>query len=133
MTKKLGISEVLDSLKKEFSDIEKASEGKEGKYGFDVESIVLEIQFTATKVGKGGVNFAVVQAGGEYSKEEVQKITLELSPYVIDKELKFNPQKSDYENFKIRGEYDQPIKRPISFKKASKRKPITLKRKAHRR
>jgi len=62
--------------------LEKISKGK-GKYGFDVKKIELELQFTVTKVGKAGINLAIVEAGVERDKEEIQKITIELDPYKI--------------------------------------------------
>ena len=132
----LGISEILDKLKNEFEQIEKASENKPGKYGFDVKAAEIEISFIVTKKAKGGVNLVVVQAGGEYDKGEIHKIKLELEPYKIEEPPPYDDKRSDYENWKIQGGYDAPRKIPISLKKAKRSvrgKRVSLKRKSAKR
>lgn len=111
--KSLGISDVLDRLKNEFEQIEKASEGK-GKYGFDVKKIELELQFTVTKIGKGGINLAIVQAGGEYDKEEIQKISIQLDPYKIT-------ETSNEPIILKRARSDISLRRSIALKRKSQR------------
>jgi len=120
--KTLGISDVLDRLKNEFEEIEKSAEGKKGKYGFDVDKIELELAFTVSKKGKGGINLAIVEAGGEYEKQDIQKIKLELEPYKIKDE-----SEPDYKEWKRLGGYDDHKKSRISLKKA-RRKKISLKK-----
>ena len=120
----LGLSEILDKLKNEFEQIEKESDGK-SKYGFDVKRLAVEIAFVVTKKGKGGINLAVVQAGGEYSNQEVHKIKLELKPYKIEE---IEDEKTDYENWKIRGGYDKPRKSHFSLKRKAKKKSKHRKR-----
>ena len=115
----LGISEILDKLKNEFEQIEKESDGK-SKYGFDVKRLAVEIAFVVTKKGKGGINLAVVQAGGEYSNQEVHKIKLGLKPYKI-KEISSNYD-DDHTKWLIDNGYDRPRKTRITLKKKARRK-----------
>ncbi|MCH7647893.1 MAG: hypothetical protein IIA83_04725 [Thaumarchaeota archaeon] len=123
----LGIASILDSLKKEFNEIEEASKGKVGKYGFDVKGIELELQFTVSKKGKAGVNIWVVELGGEYAKEELQTIKIKLDPYQIDEDgFKHDLSQTALKNL------DEPLRKPIHLKRKATRRRISLRKSARR-
>lgn len=118
----LGISDILDKLKNEFKAIEKASENMKGGYAFDVKDIELELQFAVKKTGKSGVSIIVVEAGGEYNKEEIQTIRIQLYPYKTNDDFNTNSQSTSYEDWKIRGGYNIAPRRGITLKRKASAK-----------
>jgi len=134
MAKKgIGVTEILDKLKNEFSAIEKASEKMQKGYGFDVEEIELELQFAVTKGGKAGVNLMIVEAGGKYDKQEIQTIRIKLNPYKLEEES--TGKAKNYEDWKEKGGYNKKPKLPITLKRkaAAKRKASPKRKTAKRR
>lgn len=77
MKSNLGISELIERLKAELKDTQKIEDAL-----FYISGVQLEISFTVEKTAHSGVNFHVLQTGGQVTSNEVQKIVLELTPLV---------------------------------------------------
>jgi len=119
----LGLSDIIDKIKKEFIQLEKKSD-KKGKYQFDFNDIEVEISFLAKKVGKAGVNIVVAQLGGEYSSEQVHKIKFNITPYRMfddtSEDMPESPEK--YQKWWDDNGYGSRRKMKASAKKGTRRK-----------
>ena len=51
-----------------------------------VDEVNLELQVTVTKEGEAGVKIWVINAGGNYGRENVQKITVKLTSLISKEE-----------------------------------------------
>jgi hypothetical protein len=54
---------------------------------FSIDKVELELQVTVHKEGNAGIKIYVVEAGGKGSREDVQKVTVSLSPLLNKQEL----------------------------------------------
>jgi hypothetical protein len=54
---------------------------------FSVDQVVLELQVTVHKEGNAGIKIYVLEAGGKGSREDVQKVTVTLTPLLNKQEL----------------------------------------------
>jgi hypothetical protein len=72
----IDLTELLDSLRNQLKALEEA--GRKDPM-WRVKEATLKAQFVLVKKGEAGVK-ALITVGGEYSKEAVQEITLNLTP-----------------------------------------------------
>ncbi len=87
----IALAEVIQRLRDELQAATKLGEGQALR--FDVKALILELQVVVTKSAeakagaKGGIKFWVLnaessaEAQGKYEKSQLQKITLELTPF----------------------------------------------------
>jgi hypothetical protein len=79
---RIPLTEMIQSLKEEL--LEAQIQGKESKLQFALDSVEVELSVAVTKTGtgKGGIKFWVLEAGGEYQKEDsvTHKFTVVLKP-----------------------------------------------------
>lgn len=75
----IELSEVLGQLRKELLTAQSKIQGSDLK--FEVIDIEVELQVVTTKSGGGGVKF-IVEAAGNMSKAQTQKLKFKLRPKV---------------------------------------------------
>jgi len=135
--KNLGIYEVIQELKKEFAELEKPTASK---YRFDIKEVEIELSVAVKRKGKAGINVWIVEAGGEYSSEDIHKIKLKLEPYVDLEEEEEQRETSrtpaGYKKWKESGGYDEPEDyKPLPETKKKKhhkgRRPVKARKRRH--
>ncbi len=73
---RIGLAEFLQTVRAEL--LKARDEAKEPI--LKLEDVELELSFVVTGTAKGGVNFWVVDLGGNYSKQQVHTVRLKLAP-----------------------------------------------------
>ena len=76
------LSEAIESLRSELDQALTAGEGKRVHFAIPEVTLVLTVGMTTEALGKAGVHWWVIDAGGSasYSKEQTQTLTLTLRP-----------------------------------------------------
>jgi hypothetical protein len=93
----IGLAEFIQQVKQDLLSVAPGKD-KEAPFLF-VESVELELQVTVKRTGKAGgkaglkINVLGVEAGGELGRDDVQKVTVKLSP-LFDKEYLTEAYKS---------------------------------------
>lgn len=105
MSSEIGLAELIQQVKKELLTVHPDSENDTPLLSID--SVELELQVTVKKEGGGGIKINVLQFGGgeisgKVNRDDVQKVTVKLSPLVSKEALintygKQNPEK--YQQF----------------------------------
>ncbi|MBW4513042.1 MAG: hypothetical protein KME64_42170 [Scytonematopsis contorta HA4267-MV1] len=105
MSSEIGLAEFIQRVKKELLTIDPAD--KDDTPLLSIDSVELELQVTVKKEGGGGIKINVLtfgggEASGKVSRDDVQKVTVKLSPLVSKEALintyaKKNPEK--YQEF----------------------------------
>lgn len=112
---------MLNRLAKEFENIQKKSHEKDAKYGFKVDEIEVEIQFTVKREGKDKIKLIVIEEGKNYPKEQIQKIKFELEPFKIKKKDE-NDGKEYEKKKKEKHTNESRTKKPVVLKKTKHKK-----------
>jgi hypothetical protein len=73
----LDVRELVDTLKAQMKLLE--TTGKKDPM-FRVKEAKLKVQFVISKKAEAGLKASVVTVGGEYTKEAIQELTLDLTP-----------------------------------------------------
>lgn len=113
----LGLAELIEHIKQELLSTE--AEGEKPIPLFSVDQVNLELQVTARKEGKAGIKVYVVELGGGGSRDDVQKVTVTLTP-LLSKEERIALYKTRYpEKWKklegtsieglLKGSNDEPL------------------------
>jgi len=89
----IGLSELIEQVKSELLSTPPSAPGVAPL--FSIDAVELEIQVTVSKEGKGGVNFHVVELGGNIRREDVQKVKVSLTP-IVDKAQRLEAYKKLY-------------------------------------
>src|SRR4051794_16260617 len=90
----LGLAELIEKVKQDLNSPASANSIPI----FSVDEVSIEVQVTVQKEGNAGVTIWVVEAGGKYNKEDVQKITVKLTS-LISKEDRLKILKQDYPQY----------------------------------
>lgn len=95
----IGLAELIEHIKQELlstkTDAEKAIPL------FSVDQVTWELQVIARKEGKAGIKVFVAELGGKESHNDMQKVTVTLSP-LLSKEEQITLYKTRYpEKFKV--------------------------------
>lgn len=79
---KIPLNEMIQTLREELEKAQKNAENSDLKFKLESAEIELSIGVTKTGGGSGGIKFWVIEAGGEFSKENAitHKFTLHLKP-----------------------------------------------------
>ncbi|MGB3758623.1 MAG: trypco2 family protein [Rivularia sp. (in: cyanobacteria)] len=80
----IGLAELIEQIKQELLSTE--AEGEKPIPLFSVDQVNLELQVTARKEGKAGIKVYVVELGGGGSRDDVQKVTVTLTPLLTKEE-----------------------------------------------
>lgn len=101
MSSEIGLAEFIQQVKKEL--LTTYPENENDTPLLSVDSVELELQVTVKKEGGGGVKINVLQFGGgevsgKISRDDVQKVTVKLSPLLSKEQIlkayyKKNPEK----------------------------------------
>ncbi|MHC5771615.1 MAG: trypco2 family protein [Nostoc sp.] len=89
----IGLAELIEHIKQELLSTE--AEGEKPIPLFSVDQVSLELQVTARKEGKAGIKVYVVELGGGGSRDDVQKVTVTLTP-LLSKEERIALYKTRY-------------------------------------
>nr|WP_322712713.1 trypco2 family protein [Nostoc sp. ChiSLP03a]MDZ8213924.1 trypco2 family protein [Nostoc sp. ChiSLP03a] len=89
----IGLAELIEHIKQELLSTE--AEGEKPIPLFSVDQVNLELQVTARKEGKAGIKVYVVELGGGGSRDDVQKVTVTLTP-LLSKEERIALYKTRY-------------------------------------
>jgi hypothetical protein len=89
----IGLAELIEQIKQELLSTE--AEGEKPIPLFSVDQVSLELQVTARKEGKAGIKVYVVELGGGGSRDDVQKVTVTLTP-LLSKEERIALYKTRY-------------------------------------
>lgn len=89
----IGLAELIEQIKQELLSTE--AEGEKPIPLFSVDQVNLELQVTARKEGKAGIKVYVVELGGGGSRDDVQKVTVTLTP-LLSKEERITLYKTRY-------------------------------------
>lgn len=89
----IGLAELIEQIKQELLSTE--AEGEKPIPLFSVDQVSLELQVTARKEGKAGIKVYVVELGGGGSRDDVQKVTVTLTP-LLSKEERISLYKTRY-------------------------------------
>lgn len=89
----IGLAELIEQIKRELLSTE--AEGEKPIPLFSVDQVNLELQVTARKEGKAGIKVYVVELGGGGSRDDVQKVTVTLTP-LLSKEERIALYKTRY-------------------------------------
>jgi Trypsin-co-occurring domain 2 len=89
----IGLAELIEHIKQELLSTE--VEGEKPIPLFSVDQVNLELQVTARKEGKAGIKVYVVELGGGGSRDDVQKVTVTLTP-LLSKEERIALYKTRY-------------------------------------
>jgi hypothetical protein len=113
----IRLAELIEHIKQELLSTE--AEGENPIPLFSVDQVNLELQVTARKEGKAGIKVYVVELGGGGSRDDVQKVTVTLTP-LLSKEERIALYKTRYpEKWKkleetsieglLKGSNDEPL------------------------
>lgn len=101
MSSEIGLAEFIQQVEQELLTTYHDSENDAPL--LNIDSVELELQVTAKKEGGGGVKINVLQFGGgevsgKVSRDDVQKVTVKLSPllskeYLLKAYYQKNPEK----------------------------------------
>lgn len=80
----IGLAELIEHIKQEL--LSTKAEGEKPIPLFSVDQVNLELQVTARKEGKAGIKVYVVELGGGGSRDDVQKVTVTLTPLLTKEE-----------------------------------------------
>ena len=91
MSSEIGLSQLIQKVKQELLTTY-ASSGEDDTPLFSIDSVELELQVTVKQEGKGAIKINVLQfgggeLGGGVSRDDVQKIKVQLSPLVNKENL----------------------------------------------
>ncbi|MFN6567161.1 trypco2 family protein [Dendronalium sp. ChiSLP03b] len=89
----IGLAELIEQIKQELLSTE--AEGEKPIPLFSVDQVNLELQVTARKEGKAGIKVYVVELGSGGSRDDVQKVTVTLTP-LLSKEERITLYKTRY-------------------------------------
>ncbi|MEH2146786.1 trypco2 family protein [Nostoc sp.] len=89
----IGLAELIEQIKQELLSTE--AEREKPIPLFSVDQVSLELQVTARKEGKAGIKVYVVELGGGGSRDNVQKVTVTLTP-LLSKEERIALYKTRY-------------------------------------
>jgi len=81
---RLGLSDFIKSVRAELIE----ASTHEGDPILELKDVELEVSFVVGKNAKGGVKLWVVDAGGEYSKQQTQTVKLTMTPIHTQKTTK---------------------------------------------
>ena len=103
MSNEIGLAELIQQVKKELLTTYQGS--NDDTPILSVDSVELELQVTVKKEGKGGVKINVLQFGGGElsggaSRDDVQKVTVKLSPLLSKEEIFKAYYQNDSEKWK---------------------------------
>jgi len=82
--KSIGLAELIEKVKRELLSTKAEAEGTVPL--FSVDEVSLELKVTVRKEGKAGLQIHVVEAGGGVGRDDVQTVTVTLSPLVSKEE-----------------------------------------------
>lgn len=91
-TGELGLADMLGGLRRELEEAQRRAAGEELRFGVADVEVEATVQITRTAEGRAGIQFWVVQAGGDYARGNATthriKLNLTLPPdtRVSDKE-----------------------------------------------
>ena len=82
MDNKIPLSDMIQTLREELEEAQEQSKKSSVKFSLDSVELELSVAVTKTGTGKGGIKFWVIEAGGEYQKENamIHKFILKLKP-----------------------------------------------------
>ncbi len=75
-SQKLGLADFLRQVRNELLE----GSREQGQKILELKNVELEVSFVVGKAAKGGVKFWIVEAGGEYSKQQTHTVKLTLIP-----------------------------------------------------
>jgi hypothetical protein len=78
----IGLAELIEQVKQEL-----LSQRNTSTPFFSVDQVELELQVTIQKEGNAGIKIYVVEAGGKMSRDDVQRVTVTLTPLLNKQEL----------------------------------------------
>lgn len=82
------LAELIEQVKRELLSTE--TDTQQTVPIFTVDEVVLELQVTMRREGKGGLKIYVLQLGGSASRDDVQKLKVTLTPLLSKEErIKF--------------------------------------------
>ena len=81
----IGLAELIAQVKQEL--LQSEFDDSETLPLFSVDAIELELQVTVQKEGRAGLSIKVVELGGGSSRDDVQRVTVTLSP-LLSKEAR---------------------------------------------
>ncbi len=98
----IGIKELIARIKAELLE-----EEDDTKPIFAIAQVELTIAFTAERNINGGINFHVVQTGGERKSSEVQTVTVALEPLVtVDEQRQsISPEQKEHARQRLNREF----------------------------
>jgi hypothetical protein len=66
-TDELGLADMLGGLRRELEDAQRRAAGEELRFGIADVEVEATVQITRNAAGRAGIQFWVVQAGGDYA------------------------------------------------------------------
>ncbi|MFE6821755.1 trypco2 family protein [Streptomyces sp. NPDC057690] len=83
-TDELGLADMLGGLRRELEDAQRQAAGEQLRFGIADVEVEATVQITRNAAGRAGIQFWVVQAGGEYTRGNATthriKLNLTLPP-----------------------------------------------------
>ena len=80
----IGLAELIAKVKQEL--LSPQADGQGVARLLSVDTVTLELNVTVEKKAEGGVHIHILTAGGSVGREDVQKVTVSLSPLVSKEE-----------------------------------------------
>ncbi|MFF7169338.1 trypco2 family protein [Streptomyces pseudovenezuelae] len=87
VTDELGLADMLDGLRRELEDAQRRAAGEALRFGIADVEVEATVQITRNAAGRAGIQFWVVQAGGDYARGNATthriKLNLTLPPTTL--------------------------------------------------
>jgi hypothetical protein len=86
-TDELGLADMLGGLRRELEDAQRRAAGEALRFGIADVEVEATVQITRSAAGRAGIQFWVVQAGGDYARGNATthriKLNLTLPPATL--------------------------------------------------
>jgi hypothetical protein len=86
-TDELGLADMLGGLRRELEDAQRRAAGEALRFGIADVEVEATVQITRNAAGRAGIQFWVVQAGGDYTRGKATthriKLNLTLPPATL--------------------------------------------------
>ncbi len=79
-TGELGLADMLGGLRRELEEAQRRAAGEELRFGVADVEVEATVQITRTAEGRAGIQFWVVQAGGDYARGNATTHRIKLNP-----------------------------------------------------
>jgi hypothetical protein len=89
----IGLAELINEIKRELLSVD--TDAQEKVPLFSIDEVELELQVTVTKEGSAGLSVQVIQIGGQFEQQHVQRVKVKLTP-LLEKEERLRDFQSKY-------------------------------------